>query len=221
MRLFGKGTGAYEHSPDELRELIISTVALGFAFTLAIFGGNNKFTYVLEPTFIQHFIFTTVLVGLSLVAKEMAQKGTSRALESHATYRMWSPGIIVSVLSSFLGIVFAAVGGMQISSENTERAGRWQINLSPKQMGIIASIGPLMSLAIGMSLLMLSPIVPSFGLERNLFVIGAEINAVLALFSMVPFGPVDGDKVLRWNVTIWLFIGAMSLAVFALSRGWI
>lgn len=220
MRLLGDGQGAYEHSTDELRDLIVSTVALGFAFTLAIFGGPDKFAFVLEPAFIQYFVFTTFIVGLSLVAKEMAQKGTSRALESHATYHMWSPGIIISVLSSFLGVVFAAVGGMRIASEYTERAGRWQINLSPKQMGIIASIGPLMSLGLGMSMLMLSPLVPAV-LGENLFIIGAEINALLALFSMVPFGPIDGSKVLRWNSVIWLFIAAMSLAVFALSRGWI
>lgn len=221
MKLLGDGEGAYEHNPEELRDLIVSTIALGFAFTLAIFGGSDKFSYVLEPRFISAFLLTTVIVGLSLVAKEMSQKGTARALESHATYEMWSPGIIISILSSFLGIVFAAVGGMRLASEYTERAGRWQINLSPKQMGIIASIGPLMSLSIGMSLLMLSPVLPTFGLERNIYFIGAEINALIALFSMVPFGPVDGNKVLRWNITIWLFIAGMSLAVFALSQGWI
>lgn len=221
MKILGEGTGAYEHSHEELRDLILSIVALGFAFTLALFGGSNTFSYVLDPGFIPNFLLVTVIVGLSIVAKEMAQKGTSRALESHATYHIWSPGVIIAILSSFLGIVFAAVGGMKLASEYTERAGRWQINLSPKQMGIISSIGPLMSLSIAMSLLMLSPLSPTFGLERNLFFLSAEINALIALFSMVPFGPVDGNKVLRWSITIWLFIAVMSLAVFALSRGWI
>ncbi|MDY6771185.1 MAG: metalloprotease [Candidatus Nanohaloarchaea archaeon] len=217
----GEGQTAYEHTSEEVRDLIVSAVALSFAFTLTVFGGDRTFSFVLQPSFLKYFLITGVVVGLSLVAKEMAQKGTSRALESYATYEIWPPGIVIAILSSFLGVVFAAVGGIVISSEYTERAGRWQINLSPQQMGIIASIGPLVNLTVGMGLVMLSPLVPMFGLERNIFLIGGEINALLALFAMVPFGPVDGKKVLRWNTVIWLFIVAMSLAVFALTRGWL
>ena len=40
------------------------------------------------------------------------------------------------------------------------------------------------------------------------------INAFLATFNLLPMGPLDGVKIIRWNATVWtiLFI----IAVFTL-----
>lgn len=225
MKILEEGArDTYEHSTEEVRDLIVSTLVLGFVFTIVLFSGSRPLTYVLDSSFLPHFVIASLVVGVTLLSKELAQKGTTRALEAHATYELWTPGVVISVLSSFLGIAFTAVSGVRIASESTERYGRWQVNLSVQQLGIVGAIGPLMSLSLGMAFLMLEPLspgVPFSSTSWSLFGLAAQIQAFMALFSMVPLRPIDGAKVLRWSITIWAFIILMCLAVMGLVQGWI
>lgn len=212
------GGSAYDHTGEEIQELIISSLALSIAFTVAIFGGNSPIQFIMSLDFVLHFIMIVPIVVASILAKEMAQKGTARAFESHVRYEMWSPGIVLSVLSSFLGVVVAAVSGLRVMTEYAERYARWRIELNPKHMGIVASIGPLMSISLAMASLMLSPLSPMV-LGENVLTLAAEINAYIVLFSLVPASPLDGDKILRWSVSLWFFMIAMGLAVLGLVTG--
>ena len=203
---------------EEIRDIIISSVVLGFSFTLAFFGGSERFSFLFRPGFIAYFIPTTALVLVSLSAKHVSQKNAGRAMESHVFYRLWTPGIILAILSSLLGFVIAAVGGIKVGTEYAERHGRWRINLTPKQMGILATLGPLVYISIALGFLMLSPLSPMIG-GQNLFITSSEINITLALFSMIPLRPLDGEKIARWNMVIWAFLLLMSFAVLGMLKG--
>lgn len=207
------------HTSEEVRDIIISAVVLGVAFTIAFLGGPERFLFILQPSFILYFIPTTLLALLSIVAKEVSQKNAARALESHAFYDIWTPGIILSILSSFLGFVIAAVGGIKVATEYTERYGRWTINLTPKQMGIIATLGPIVYMGISLGFVMLSPLSPTIASGKNVFLLAANMNITLALFSMIPIDPLDGEKILRWNFLIWFFLILMGFAVVGMIRG--
>jgi len=210
----------YQHTYDEVRDILISILALGFAFTVAFFGEGNRYEFALQLSFLPYFLVTTIIVAISVVAKEMAQKATARALESHVRYELWSPGVVLALVTSIWGVVFAAVNGTKISTEYAERYARWRITLTPRHLGIIASIGPLMNIALAMAFFMLSPVIPTI-LGQDMMQVAAQINAYLALFAMVPFNPIDGAKVLRWSAAIWFFNILMSIAVIALTFGWI
>ena len=41
---------------------------------------------------------------------------------------------------------------------------------------------------------------------------GAFINALIAAFNMIPFGPLDGRKVLAWDKTIYITVVAIAVA---------
>jgi len=220
MKLLSEEPRAHTHTAAEIRDILVSALILGFAFTVSLFSSSNPLNFILDPGFITPFLFTTFIVAASIIAKEMAQKGAARTMHSHATYRLWAPGALISVLSSFLPVVFAVVSGMKIGTEYAERHGKWRINLTTRQIGIIGIIGPLMSISIAMGLIMLSPLVGSVG-GLNLFIAAAEINILIGLFALLPVGFLDGKKIIRWEVGLWIFLFLMALAVLALAKGWI
>ncbi|MFO7773178.1 MAG: DUF951 family protein [Dehalococcoidia bacterium] len=61
--------------------------------------------------------------------------------------------------------------------------------------------------------LALDTVRPSF-----LFTLGAYVNTWLALFNLIPFGPLDGAKIFRWNKGIWLAAAAGAGGLFVAQR---
>jgi Zn-dependent protease len=49
----------------------------------------------------------------------------------------------------------------------------------------------------------------------NIAYIGAEINAWLAFFNLIPWGNFDGFKVFQWNKKVWVILFIISIALYA------
>ena len=43
------------------------------------------------------------------------------------------------------------------------------------------------------------------------FVMLASLNSFLALFNLIPIGPLDGGKILMWNKGIWIAMFAIAI----------
>lgn len=195
---------------QEFRDLVVSMVALGVAFAVMFFGAPDRIAFLLSPAFIPAAAVATVIVAVSFVPHEMAHRVTARAIDAYAEYEMWTPGVVLAVVSSLLGVVIAAPGGVVLSYMPSERYGQWS-GFVPKQHGIIAVVGPLMNL----SLAVIFAFAANFGgplfMGQNVFALGALVNSYLAVFNLLPFYPLDGYRILRWNESTW--IGAMVLAL--------
>jgi len=50
-----------------------------------------------------------------------------------------------------------------------------------------------------------------------LFSLGAQINTWLAVFNLIPFGPLDGAKIIGWSKGAWLIALAAGIGLFALQ----
>ncbi len=55
--------------------------------------------------------------------------------------------------------------------------------------------------------------------SQSLFIIVAFINALLAVFNLIPFGILDGWKVFRWNKIVWAITFVISIILIAYSYG--
>jgi Zn-dependent protease len=53
------------------------------------------------------------------------------------------------------------------------------------------------------------------GLLRTVFIMGLTINALLAVFNLIPFAMFDGKKVYRWNRTVYYVTLGFSLALLS------
>jgi Zn-dependent protease len=56
------------------------------------------------------------------------------------------------------------------------------------------------------------------GRSTQLLAMGARVNIWLAVFNLIPFGPLDGAKILRWNKGIWLLAIAGAGGLFVAER---
>ena len=91
--------------------------------------------------------------------------------------------------------------------------------LTKEKAGKTALAGPLTNLILStMCIIVLTSTRNTF-LQINSF-FGAWINAIIALFNLIPFGIMDGFKVFQWNKLIWTtaFIASLSLAIFTFPR---
>ncbi|MCQ2070504.1 MAG: Zn-dependent protease [archaeon] len=183
-------------SPVEIKHIVISMVVLSLAF--AILMRNNGFIttffkhYLNDMWFVGMFGAMFVLVIFSFLLHELGHKFTAQNLGYWSEYRMSLEGLGLAVVMSFVGFLFAAPGAVCIYG-----------NVHPSDNGKISIAGPIVNIvlaAIGLAGCLAFNGEPMVVLFYLLF----SLNASLAVFNMLPFGPLDGKKIMEWNIVIWL-----------------
>ncbi len=82
-----------------------------------------------------------------------------------------------------------------------------------KIVGKIAISGPVTNIILSTVCIMIAAV------SQDLFLIVAFINALLAVFNLIPFGILDGLKVFKWNKTIWTVTFAAAIVLIAYTYG--
>jgi len=192
----------------ELRDLVISTLALALAFGIALSGGFRAFQ---QPAILVLVIgMALVAVSLGFVFHELGHRLIARRFGYFAEYAMWPMGLMVALGFSLFGFVFAAPGAVMIYPRATVLG---TASLSRQKIGLISLAGPATNIGLAVIFLVLDFIQPAL-----LFTLGARINTWLAMFNLIPFGPLDGAKILKWNKGIWLISIAVAGGLFAAQR---
>lgn len=131
-------------------------------------------------------VMSLLTVGGGFLLHELAHRAAARnyglAAEFQADYR-W---LGMAVLFSFAGFIFAAPGAVVTRGSRNSR-----------QQMIISAVGPLTNIVIAGLFFFVPGSIGSFGFS---------INAWLALFNMLPFGGLDGQKVLEYSKVIYAAI---------------
>lgn len=184
-------------SQREIREITISTVVLAFAFATAFWGFQNLS--------LGTFLLALFVVGVAFSAHELiGHKLFAQRLGAFAEYRMWPMGLLLALVSSFFGFVFAAPGAVYFSPVVRGRFAFTVRRFTKKEIGKVALAGPAVNIALGALFLGLS-----FFALREIFGFAAYISFFLAFFNLLPVPPLDGSKVIAWNLPVW----AISIAV--------
>jgi Zn-dependent protease len=192
----------------ELRDISLSALALAIAFGIALAGGLDG---------LGNPVYVLTLIGISLLAvstgfifHELAHRLVARRFGYLAEYAMWPAGLLIALVSSLMGFIFAAPGAVVIRHGNIIISTR---ETEVENMGLISIAGPATNIVIAVLFLLLDTIYPTL-----IFYLGAYINTWLAIFNLIPFGPLDGAKVFRWNKIYWGAALAIAGLLFVLQR---
>jgi len=180
----GSRGSPYLFSQKEVRDIVIAWAALALAFTIASRGG-------LAGNLVTAYFVAFVAVGSGFVLHELMHKFTAERYGYWAEFRMWVMGIVLALITSTIGVIFAAPGATYISG----------YNVSERQNGIISLAGPATNIVIAFVFLLVG--IVGTGIFAELGSVGFSINLFLAAFNMIPVMPLDGAKVFRWNKVIW------------------
>lgn len=180
----------------EVRDLLISAAVLAFA--LGGIAGFLPALAVVALVFLSHEV-----VGHKLVAQRYG---------CFAEYRMWPTGLLLALVTSLFGFIFAAPGAVYISPVTKREFAFTVVHLTRREHGLIAVAGPAVNVGLGIGLLAASLVWPV-----GLLVVAARFSAFLAIFNLMPVPPLDGSKVMAWSKAAWAASIAAAAALYIIT----
>ena len=144
-------------------------------------------------------VLSFVAVCTAFLLHEMGHKIIAQRYGCWAEFRAWPMGLMMAVISGFIGFLFAAPGAVYIRG-----------NLTEKQNGIVSAAGPGTNIVVASFLMpVLIFMIDPESLIGGLVWMICYLNVFLGGFNMIPFPPLDGSKIIKWNPAIWVGILAI------------
>ena len=185
---------------NEVRDLIIAFIVLSVAFAISSVRVDvHQFVSILP----------IVMVGVALgsIVHELGQKYIAAKYGYEAEFKAWPLGLLISLASSFIGIVFAMPGSVFTNDDNMDD----EIN------GRIAIAGPMANMALAILFIVIAALIFPLKAYSNVFTliylictVGFSVNSFLATFNLFPLYTLDGTKIMKWDPKIWIIIFAIS-----------
>ena len=179
---------------------MIAFIVLSIAFAIA----NVKFDL---HAFISILPIVMFGVGVGFLLHELGHKYVANKYGYKAEFKLWPIGLLIALITSLIGWVFALPGEAKITAENIDE----------ETTGKIAIAGPMANIGLGLLFIVIAaityPLKSSFTLFELIYLIstvGFSVNAFLATFNILPFYTLDGTKVMKWSVKA--FIVAFAIA---------
>lgn len=174
-------------SETEVKDLIKAWIAISAAFAI-LFSGT-----IFSITFYYSFIIASLTVGIGFLFHELGHKLLAQHYGCFAEFRAFNQMLILAIVMSFFGFIFAAPGAVMISGP-----------VGLRRNGKISLAGPAVNIVLAILFLGFLFSNPT-GITATIAYYGLLINTWLALFNMIPFGNFDGAKILKWNKIIYGF----------------
>jgi Zn-dependent protease len=192
----------FKFSRGEIIQILIAIGVLTIAFSFAFTPRGLPLSDISGALANMPLAFLAIVTAF--FCHELGHKFMGQKYGYWSEFRMFPMGLLLALfLGIFTGFVFAAPGAVTIMG-----------NPNRDEYGKISAIGPFINVSLA-SLFYLIAITTTGGVSR-IFGFIAFINAFLAFFNLLPFGPLDGMKIFNWRKEIWISLIACSLLLLYL-----
>ncbi len=167
-------------------------LVLAAAFTIIYARANTRF-FSDDIVFnsLMWFLTSLVIVSVCFLLHELGHKYVAQRMGAWAEYRMFPQGLLLALLMSLFGFLFAAPGAVVIAGYVDE-----------KRNGQISMAGPLVNLVLGAVFIVL--LYFTTGRLNSIIYLLAHFNVFLALFNLLPIPPLDGSKIYKWSMPVYI-----------------
>jgi Zn-dependent protease len=176
---------------------IALALVVGIGFSIALFSFNWSWAVM---------AFFAAILTVSFLVHEIAHKIMAQKAGLWAEFRLTTWGAVITFASVFLPFKMIAPGAMMIGGQVP----------SAKEMLKISIAGVITNLIFGATFLALTFMLPLNVFTGALF-FSAYINSFMALFNMIPFGVLDGQKIFRINKQVWALTFIPSVVLTAVT----
>src|SRR2546425_3100949 len=173
--------------------------ALIAAFTISFLSPLGSARTITTRAVVQVLLGATVAVVTGFLLHELMHKAVAQRYGAWAEFRSSRTGLLFAIFTALIGFVFAAPGAVYIAGP-----------LTREQNGRVSLAGPLTNFIIALTFTGAGfAVAGHLAGDVEYFIVGGilyftgYINAFLGVFNMLPIPPLDGSKVLAWNVVIW------------------
>ncbi len=205
-----EGYGKIRFSRIEIKHILIGVAALTLAFTIVL---NQDLANALRISYSSAIPITlgvaafVVLAGFLL--HELGHKFVAQRYGAWAEFRMYPLGLLLAIMMSFFGFLFAAPGAVYIAGRVTK-----------KQNGLISLAGPMVNLAIG-GIFLIAWLIYPFGTAGYILSLIALMSLFLCGFNLIPIPPLDGYKIAVWSIPVYVGMAIVTGICLALAWGYI
>jgi Zn-dependent protease len=140
----------------------------------------------------------------AFLVHELAHKFLAQYYGSWSEFRAQVYGLVIIAISALpiMPFKFIAPGAVVVGLTDRNKFGR------------VALVGPLTNLAMGFLFLISAYSYP----YHSYLYAAASFNAWIALFNLLPFGVLDGQKIFDWNKIAWVCTMATTMTLFIISH---
>ncbi len=182
-------------SSVELLVIVAGSLLLALSYVIAkkaAFGPEN----------IAIFLVAGVV---AVVAHDIAHRYFARKYKVVTEYQFWWLGAIIMFVTAMLfGVVYALPARTIINNPGS---------MDRKGLGVIFLAGPLVSFGFAVFFLLLSLL---GGVWLKVGMLGVSMNLLSSVYGLMPFDPMDGNKVYKWGPAIWAVAFVPILVIYLL-----
>ena len=189
----------------ETVHILIALAALSVSFAILYARVGGFFSKDPVVNIIGWLLFSVVAVTTSFLFHELGHKLVAQRMGAWAEFRMFPAGLFAGVIMSLFGFLIAAPGAVMISGRINDR-----------ENGIISIAGPAVNAVLGAIFLALAML--TTGKLMILLFLIARLNIILGIFNMIPFPPLDGSKIVKWNAPAYVAMAGVLVALYVLTR---
>ncbi len=169
-------------SREEYKHLLLAMVVLTTAFTLML-GGQRHLSSIGG-----YLLIAVTAVFTGFLFHELMHKYFAQKYGAWAEFRSSKFGLLLALVTSLFGLLFAAPGAVYISGA-----------LGRKENGTVSLAGPMTNSAFSALFLIFALVSQGSPFLFGYFAYVSFLDAWLGLFNMIPVPPLDGSKVLMWS----------------------